>query len=72
MLTNVLFLKNGQKNICIQGGSQIHKERSLGVSNTYKKKMDISPWIGEQPSLQMNFWQFSRNTAICVIPGKMS
>ena len=29
-------------------------------------------WIGEQPGMQMDFWQFSRNADICVIPGKLS
>ena len=33
---------------------------------------DLSTWIGEQPCMQMDFWQFSRNAYICTIPGKLS
>ena len=27
--------------------------------------------IGEQPHIEMHFWQFTRNIHICVIPGKL-
>ena len=37
-----------------------------------KKKNYLSPWIGEELCMQMDFWQFSRNADICVIPGKLS
>ena len=38
-------------------------------SNNYK---GLSTWIGEQPYMEMDFWQFSRNVYICIIPGKLS
>ena len=34
--------------------------------------LDLSPWIGEQPCMQMDLWKFSRNAYICFIPGKLS
>ena len=37
-----------------------------------KNDLDLSTWIGEEPCLQMNFWQFSRNADIHIIPGKLS
>ena len=33
--------------------------------------LDLSTWIWEQPCMQMDFWQFSRNAYICIIPGKL-
>ena len=41
---------------------------TLNSNNDY----DLSFWIGEHQCMQMDFWQFFRNTDICVIPGKSS
>ena len=38
-------------------------------SNNYK---DLSALIREQPCMQMDFWQFSRNADMSVIPEKLS
>ena len=38
----------------------------------FNNDQDISTWIGEQPCMQMDFWQFSRNADIHIIPGKLS
>ena len=43
-------------------------ELSSGL-DTFK---DLLPSIRKQQSIQMDFWQFSRNADICVIPGKLS
>ena len=69
------LLENYQKAICIYCCSLIRGGRSFRASNlfhTFKKKQDLSPWIGEQPCMQIYFWQVSRNADICVIPGKLS
>jgi hypothetical protein len=34
--------------------------------------LDLFTWIGEQPCMQMDFRQFSRNAYIHIIPGKLS
>ena len=75
----VLFMENCQKSICMLCYSPIHVDRSLRVSNRgdkyvpyFKKKNDLSTWIGEQPCMQMDFWQFSRNNMYVSIPGKLS
>ena len=35
-------------------------------------KLNLSLWIGEQPSKQMNFWHFFRNITYVGIPEKLS
>ena len=79
MLIYVLLLENCQKSICMHGYSPIHVERSLRVSNlgenlshTFKKKKDLSTWIGDQACMQMDLRQFSRNNMYVSIPGKLS
>ena len=42
------------------------------LSHTFKKKKDLSTWIGEQPFMQMDLRQFSRNNTYVSIPGKLS
>ena len=42
------------------------------LSNNFKKKKDISTWIGEQPCIQMDFEKKSRNNRYVIIPGKLS
>ena len=52
-----------------------------GPFSSYKYGTDLSPrfdtlkdlslWIWEQPCMQMDFWQFSRNAYICIIHGKL-
>ena len=41
-------------------------------SHTFTKKKYLYLWIGEQPCIQMGFWQFARNADVCVIPEKPS
>ena len=38
----------------------------------FKKKKELSTWIGEEPCIQMDFRQFSRNNKYVSIPGKLS
>ena len=42
------------------------------LSHSFKKKKDLSTWIGEQTCMQMGFRQFSRNNTYVCIPGKLS
>ena len=42
------------------------------MSNTFKKKKDLSTWIAEQPCMQMDFRIFSRNNMYVSSPGKLS
>ena len=68
-------LENSYKSICLHGCTPIHGERSfffLKVWDRFDTLKDLLPWIGEQKYIQMDFWQFSRNADICVIPGKLS
>ena len=68
-------LENSYKSICLHGCTPIHEERSfffLKVWDRFDTLKDLLPWIGEQKYIQMDFWQFSRNADICVIPGKLS
>ena len=68
-----------QITICMHGYSPIHVDRSLRVWNLgdksvpyFKKKKELSTWIGEEPCMQMDFRQFSRNNKYVSIPGKLS
>ena len=73
MIKYVLFLENCQKTICMDGYSPIHMDRSLRVANLGDKSVPyLSTWIGEQPCMQMDFRQFSRNNTCVSIPGKLS
>ena len=47
-------------NLCGQVLKSI-KSRGQISPITFKKKKDFSTWIREQPCMQMDFWQFSRN-----------
>ena len=38
----------------------------------FKKKKDLYTWIEEQPCMQIDFRQFSRNNMYLSIPGKLS
>ena len=79
MLTNILFLENCQKTICMHGYSPIHVDRSLRVSYLgdklvpyfWEEKNDLSTWIGEQPCIKIYVGQFSRNNMYVSIPGKL-
>jgi hypothetical protein len=42
------------------------------LSHNFKKKKDLSTWIGEHPSMEIDFEQFSRNNIYVSIPGKLS
>ena len=40
---------------------QEYQIEATNLSHTFRKKKDLSPWIGEQPCMQMDFLRFSRN-----------
>ena len=65
------LLEKYEINIWMYGYTQIQGTRSKkmekyrkNLSRTFKKNLDIVPWIGEYPYTQMLIWYFSNNFAI--------